>query len=59
MHTAVTQGPGDQLDAAIVPVQAHLAKQHAGPVVQIAAAIDLLEDGCGFGGGVGHFGAAF
>jgi hypothetical protein len=42
MHAAVTQRAGDQLYAAIMTIQPHLAQQDTGAVGQIAAAIDLL-----------------
>ena len=43
MDATVTKCPRNQFDTSIMPIEAHLAEEHPGPVCQLGAAVDLLE----------------
>jgi hypothetical protein len=51
MDAGVAHHPRDQLHAAVMSVEPHLAEKDAGTVRQVAAAVLLLDGGGRFGGG--------
>ena len=43
MNSGVTQRPGDDLDASIVPIEPHFAQQDAWAVIEIGTPIKFFE----------------
>jgi hypothetical protein len=54
VNSRVSQSAGDDLDAAVVTIEPHLAQENAGSVGEVGAAVAFLEFGGGGVEGGGH-----